>query len=88
MVHLVCMCRVSQAINNDFYLLLAYSLNASYYPRSSTKLTYPAWSKYIEELAASKNTEVDQIKDKLANCGPPGTNGATVSSILKNSTFV
>merc|ERR1711892_1055090 len=52
--------------------------------KSSTKLSYPAWSKYIEELAASKNTEVDQIKDKLVNCGPPGTNGAT--KVAKSTT--
>merc|ERR1719317_1127461 len=39
--------------------------------KSSTKLSYRAWCQYLEELAGYKNIEAEQVKEKLANCGPP-----------------
>lgn len=35
--------------------------------------------KYIEELAAQKKTDPQELKDKMINCGAPGTSGTTVA---------
>ena len=46
--------------------------------RRSPKLSFPEWSKYLEEIATAKKLDVNEIKGKLAECGAPGTTGATV----------
>ncbi|XP_046995488.1 tubulin polymerization-promoting protein homolog [Schistocerca americana] len=43
----------------------------------SKTLKYSDYVKFIEELARQKKMEPQQIMDKMLNCGPPGTAGAT-----------
>jgi len=46
--------------------------------KSSPKINYSTWLKYLEILAASKNVDIQSLKSKLSSCGPPATNKATV----------
>lgn len=41
------------------------------------KLGFPDYQKFIEELARTKKVDPDEIKEKMINCGPPGTSGTT-----------
>merc|ERR1712048_544424 len=45
--------------------------------KSSPKLSFASWLSYLEEVAPSSSS-LEEIKDKLIICGPPGTNGATI----------
>ena len=45
--------------------------------RSKT-IDYKTFVKYLEELAAYKKLDVNDIKSKMTGCGMPGTSGATV----------
>ena len=49
--------------------------------RSSQKIDYATWLKYLNILAASKNVDVQSLKSKLSKCGPPATNKTTVSNV-------
>lgn len=46
--------------------------------KRSLKLGLTDYQKFLEELAKAKKVEVAEIRDKLINCGPPGTSGTTV----------
>ena len=50
--------------------------------RKAPKLSFPLWCKYLEELGVSKKKEVNLIKIKLVECGPPGITGGTVRLIV------
>jgi len=41
------------------------------------KLTFPDYDKYLTDLAKYKNTDLAAMKDKMRNCGTPGTRGTT-----------
>merc|ERR1712079_970044 len=41
------------------------------------RLSFPAWCKYLTEMASAKKMEVNLIKNKLINCGPPGVTDGT-----------
>ena len=47
--------------------------------RSSQKINYSTWIKYLEILADSKTVDIQSLKSKLSNCGLPATNKATVN---------
>ena len=55
--------------------------------RRSPKLSFPEWSKYLEEIATAKKLDVNEIKVKLVECGTPGTTGATVSRVSHLNLF-
>uniref|UniRef100_A0A182PII4 Tubulin polymerization-promoting protein homolog n=1 Tax=Anopheles epiroticus TaxID=199890 RepID=A0A182PII4_9DIPT len=44
----------------------------------SMKLTYEDYNKFLDDLAKTKKVELDEIKNKMANCGAPGVHNATV----------
>ena len=46
--------------------------------RRSPKLSFTEWTKYVDEIATAKKLDANEIKGKLAECGAPGTTGATV----------
>ena len=50
--------------------------------RSSSKLSYTQWMEYLSVLSSSASVNINLIKTKLAECGPPGTNKTTVSYSL------
>jgi len=41
------------------------------------KLTFPEYDKYLTELAKNKNADLAAMKEKMRNCGTPGTRGTT-----------
>merc|ERR1711955_13937 len=41
------------------------------------KLSFTDWTKYLDEIAAAKKLDVNDVKGKLVACGAPGTTGAT-----------
>ncbi|XP_050075488.1 tubulin polymerization-promoting protein homolog isoform X2 [Anopheles maculipalpis] len=43
----------------------------------SMKLTLDDYNKFLEDLAKTKKVELDEIKNKMANCGAPGVHNAT-----------
>ncbi|XP_052892475.1 tubulin polymerization-promoting protein homolog [Anopheles moucheti] len=43
----------------------------------SMKLTLEDYNKFLEDLAKTKKVELDEIKNKMANCGAPGVHNAT-----------
>ncbi|ENN75258.1 tubulin polymerization-promoting protein homolog [Dendroctonus ponderosae] len=45
----------------------------------SKTITFPNLLTFIEDLAGQKKMEPDEIKSKLMECGPPGTNKATAA---------
>ena len=49
--------------------------------RRSPKLSFPEWTRYLDEIATAKKLDVNEIKVKLVECGTPGTTGATVSGV-------
>ncbi|KAL3284230.1 hypothetical protein HHI36_018393 [Cryptolaemus montrouzieri] len=50
----------------------------------SQKVVIGDYKKYLEDLAKAKKIEVDEIKHKLAACGPPGHHG--VGAVKATST--
>ena len=59
--------------------------NNCFLSRGAPRLSFPAWCKYLAELAAAKKMEVNIVKIKLINCGPPGVTDATVTAFLIKS---
>ena len=55
--------------------------------RRSPKLSFPEWTRYLDEIATAKKLDVNEIKVKLVECGTPGTTGATVSGALHLNLF-
>ena len=47
--------------------------------RKAPRLSFPAWCKYLDEIATAKKMDVNTIKNKLVECGAPGITGGTVS---------
>merc|ERR1719500_459023 len=45
--------------------------------KRSPKLSFTEWTKYVDEITTSKKLDANEIKGKLAECGAPGTTGAT-----------
>merc|ERR1719192_183424 len=45
--------------------------------KRSPKLSFPEWTRYLDEIATAKKLDVNEIKVKLVECGTPGTTGAT-----------
>ena len=43
------------------------------------RLSFPAWCKFLNEVANSKKMDVNEIKHKLIGCGVPGVADTTVS---------
>lgn len=43
----------------------------------SLKVALADYNKFLEDLAKNKKVEVEEIKTKLANCGPPGFSGVS-----------
>jgi len=41
------------------------------------RLSFPAWCKYLNEISNSKKMDVNMIKHKLINCGPPAVSDTT-----------
>ena len=41
------------------------------------------YQKFLAELAKAKNVEVEDLKQKLIACGPPGTQGTTVYTKIR-----
>lgn len=39
----------------------------------SIKVSHDDYIKYLDDLAKTKKIELDEIKNKMANCGAPGT---------------
>lgn len=48
----------------------------------SQKVGIEDYKKFLEDLAKNKKIDVEEIKNKLANCGQPGTHLSGVSSIV------
>jgi p25-alpha len=48
----------------------------------SMKLGYADYSKFLEDLAKVKGVEASELKNKLANCGLPGSNTKVPVSCL------
>ena len=46
--------------------------------RGVPRLSFPAWCRYLGEMATAKKMDVNEIKTKLINCGPPGVVDGTV----------
>ena len=55
--------------------------------RKAPRLSFPTWCQYLEEVAATKKRNVNLIKTKLVECGPPGISGGTVRFLLKEKIF-
>ena len=49
--------------------------------RGVARLSFPAWCRYLNEISNSKKVEVNMIKHKLIDCGPPGVSDTTVNKI-------
>lgn len=47
------------------------------------KLNIEQYKAFLDELAKSKKIELTEIKNKMANCGPPGVTNNTVVSFVK-----
>jgi len=45
--------------------------------KKAPRLSFPTWCQYLEEVAATKKRNVNLIKTKLVECGPPGISGGT-----------
>ncbi|XP_058828805.1 tubulin polymerization-promoting protein homolog isoform X2 [Topomyia yanbarensis] len=43
----------------------------------SMKLTYEDYNKFLEDLAKTRKVELEEIKNKMANCGAPGVHNST-----------
>ena len=46
------------------------------------KIGYADYEKYLEELAKYKKQDLTALKEKMKNCGAPGTRGTTVSAFF------
>ena len=51
------------------------------------KITFTEFEKYLDEISKSKKVDAGSIRNKLKDCGAPGTSGTTVSSILYYTTL-
>lgn len=40
----------------------------------SLKVSYSDYMKFLEDMAKTKSVDLSEIKNKLAECGPPGAN--------------
>lgn len=49
----------------------------------SLKVGYSDYMKFLEDIAKTKSVELDEIKNKLAECGPPGANSKANVSVAK-----
>lgn len=47
------------------------------------KLGLKQYEAFLDELAKNKKIELSEIKNKLANCGTPGTTGSSAAVSLK-----
>jgi hypothetical protein len=47
----------------------------------SIKVGYADYSKFLEDLAKTRGVESSELKNKLANCGAPGSNSKVAVSI-------
>merc|ERR1719320_703982 len=45
--------------------------------KKAPRLSFPTWCQYLEEVAATKKRNVNLVKTKLVECGPPGISGGT-----------
>merc|ERR1719356_665508 len=45
--------------------------------KTTPKLSFADWNKYLEEISSTKKVDVNSIKMKLVECGEPGVSGAT-----------
>lgn len=45
----------------------------------SLKLGLADYQKFLEELAKAKKVDLTEIREKMIQCGPPGTTGTTVA---------
>jgi len=45
--------------------------------KKAPRLSFPAWCKYLDEIATAKKMDVNTIKNKLVECGAPGITGGT-----------
>lgn len=58
------------------------------------KLSFEQYKTFLEELAKSKEIDVEELKEKMANCGPPGITSVssvcvpTFNLFLKNCHFL
>lgn len=50
----------------------------NFFYRSKT-INYDSFIKFVEDLASQKKLDPKDLKDKLTNCGLPGTANTTVS---------
>lgn len=66
---------LTRRLNTDFDLD---SLVSFFFSLRSLKLGLADYQKFLEELAKAKKVELDEIRDKMIQCGPPGTTGTTV----------
>lgn len=46
--------------------------------QKSMKLGIEQYKAFLDDLAKSKKVELAEIKNKMANCGPPGVSGSSV----------
>lgn len=53
----------------------------------SQKVGIEDYKKFLEDLAKNKKIEVEEIKNKLASCGQPGTHLSGVMSLLKYENY-
>ena len=44
----------------------------------SLKLGLADYQKFLDDLAKAKKVDLAEIRDKMIQCGPPGTTGTTV----------
>lgn len=51
----------------------------------SLKLGLADYQKFLDELAKAKKVDLAEIRDKMIQCGPPGTTGTTVSLLMSFS---
>merc|ERR1712228_77601 len=54
--------------------------------KRAPKLSFPAWCQYLEEISTTKKRNVNAIKNKLIECGPPGITGGTKIQVSRIET--
>ena len=47
------------------------------------KLSFEQYKTFLEELTKSKGIDLEETKQKMANCGPPGVTSASTVFIKK-----
>ena len=48
--------------------------------KSAKKFGFAEYAKFIEDLATTKGVDVEELKEKMANCGEPGLKQASTVS--------